>query len=82
MTIFDFVTEYWLFLTLVSGIAINWIRLEAKVSSLKERDSEQQKQIDLIVLRLEAFNPTLLQIEIKLASIQATLEGMIRSSKK
>lgn len=74
MNLFEFIEEYWLFLSLLVTI-ISWgIRLEGKVNGLQRTDEDQEKRLDDVGHELRKNDTTFTEIKIAITKIEVTLQ--------
>lgn len=75
MELLDLLTEYW-------AIIMGAIAIIISYADIKSQNISQENRIRKLEEKNEELNPILLEIRTKLASIEATLQALIREGQK
>jgi hypothetical protein len=75
MDLVQFLSTYWQIVVALAGIIYSY-------ATLKLQNTEQERRIMCLEKEAKDLNPVIMDIRTKLASIEATLQALIREEKK
>ena len=75
MDLIEFLSTYWQIVVALAGIIYSY-------ATLKLQNTEQERRITCLEKESKDLNPVIMDIRTKLASIEATLQALIREEKK
>jgi len=75
MDLVQFLSTYWQIVVALAGIIYSY-------ATLKLQNTEHERRIMILEQEAKDLNPVIIDIRTKLASIEATLQALIREEKK